>query len=133
MGQELQGRFGIRSAKMRQEAERFLRETLNCEVDFGALIRDLGTAQRKLVQIARALVDNQAKIVVFDEPTAPLASAEIAHLFQAISGLKRRGIAIVYVSHYLGEITSICDRVTVFRNGQDVGVIDDVGPATPPA
>ena len=132
MGQELQGRFGIRSRRMRQEAERFLKESLNCEISSGALIRDLGLAQRKLVQIARALVDNQAKIVVFDEPTAPLASAEIDQLFQAISLLKQRGIAMIYVSHYLGEITAICDRVTVFRNGQNVGVIDNVGPNDAP-
>ncbi len=132
MGQELQGWLGIRSAKMRREAERFLKETLNCEIDGRALIRDLGTAQRKLVQIARALIDNQAKIVVFDEPTAPLVSTEIAQLLQAITRLKQRGIAIIYVSHYLGEITSICDRVTVFRNGQDVGVIDNVGPNDTP-
>ena len=57
---------------MGQEAERFLKESLNCEISGGALIRDLGVAQRKLVQIARALIDNRAKIVVFDEPTAPL-------------------------------------------------------------
>ena len=132
MGQELQGRFGIRSRRMGQEAERFLKESLNCEISGGALIRDLGVAQRKLVQIARALIDNRAKIVVFDEPTAPLASAEIDQLFHAISLLKQRGIAMIYVSHYLGEITAICDRVTVFRNGQDVGVIDNVSPKDAP-
>ena len=132
MGQELQGPFGLRTRTMRRAAEQFLEEALNARISGGALVRDLGVAERKLVQIARALIDEQAKIVVFDEPTAPLASAEIEQLFEAIARLKRRGIAMIYVSHYLGEITSICDRVTVFRNGRDVGVIDDVGPNDAP-
>ena len=133
MGQELQGRFGIRSRRMGQEAERFLKESLNCEISGGALIRDLGVAQRKLVQIARALIDNRAKIVVFDKPTAPLASAEIDQLFHAISLLKQRGIAMIYVSHYAGRNhRDLLNRVTVFRNGQDVGVIDNVSPKDAP-
>jgi len=89
------------------------------------LIRDLGVAERKLVQIARALIDDQARIVVFDEPTGPLASNEVEQLFRAIRRLRDRGIAIIYVSHYLGEITELCDRVTVFRNGRDVAVLTD--------
>ncbi|MDR3375684.1 MAG: sugar ABC transporter ATP-binding protein [Ancalomicrobiaceae bacterium] len=127
MGQEQQGWFGIKSRAMNEAAERFLEETLNAEIRGRTLVRDLGIAHRKLVQIARALIDNQARVVVFDEPTAPLASAEIDQLFDAIARLKAHGISMIYVSHYLGEITSICDRVAVFRNGRDVGVIDDIG------
>jgi ribose transport system ATP-binding protein len=132
MGQELQGPFGIRSRLMCREAEGFLDEALNARIRGRTLIRDLGIAERKLVQIARALIDKRAKIVVFDEPTAPLASAEIDRLFEAMARLRRRGISMIYISHYLGEITSICDRVTVFRNGQDVGVIEDVKPSDAP-
>jgi ribose transport system ATP-binding protein len=132
MGQELQGPLGVRSTTMRRAAEQFLEEALNARISGRALVRDLGLADRKLVQIARGLVDDKAKIVVFDEPTAPLASAEIEQLFAAIGRLKQRGIAMIYVSHYLGEITSICDRVTVFRNGRDVGVVDGVGPKDAP-
>ena len=65
---------------------------------------------------------------MFDEPTAPLASGEIERLFAAIRRLKQRGIAMIYVSHYLGEITSICDRVTVLRNGRNVQTFDAVSP-----
>lgn len=127
MTQELAGPIGLRRREMRQRAERFLEESLGARLDGSALIRDLGPAERKLVQIARALIDGQARIVVFDEPTAPLAAAEIDRVFAAIEGLKRAGIAILYVSHYLAEITAICDRVTVFRNGLDVGVVEDIG------
>jgi ribose transport system ATP-binding protein len=128
MGQELQGPFGLRTRTMRRAAESFLEETLNARIDPLTLVRDLGVAERKLVQIARALVDDKAKIVVLDEPTAPLANAEIEHLFSVIARLKQRGIAMIYVSHYLSEIAAICDRVTVLRNGRDVGVVDPVGP-----
>ena len=126
MGHELTGPLGLRRAAMRRRAERVLADDLGAPIDGGTLIRDLGPAERKLVQIARALVDEGARLVVFDEPTAPLAAAEIDRVFAAIERLRDSGIAILYVSHYLGEITAICDRVTVFRNGCDVGVIDDV-------
>lgn len=126
MGQEWSGPLGLQRRKMRKKAERFLKDALNIELSGKALIRDLGIAQRKLVQIARALIDEQATLVVFDEPTAPLASADTEQVFKAIRRLHERGITIIYVSHYLGEITQLCDRVTVFRNGADVAVMEDV-------
>lgn len=129
MGHELTGAFGLRRAQMRERAERVLADDLGAPLDGRTLIRDLGPAERKLVQIARALVDEGARLVVFDEPTAPLAAAEIDRVFDAIERLRSAGIAILYVSHYLGEITAICDRVTVFRNGRDVGVLDEVDDA----
>jgi len=130
LGQELRTRWmGIDRREMCKRAEAFLLESLNAEMDSRRLIRDLTVAERKLVQIARALIDEQAKMVVFDEPTAPLASDEIEQVFKAIRRLKKQGISMIYVSHYLGEITEICDRVTVFRNGENVAVLDDINPA----
>lgn len=126
MGQELQGGLGLSSRKMRQQAEKFLSESLNCDLDGNALIRTLGPAEKKLVQIARALIDDKAQLVVFDEPTAPLASGETEQVFNAIRRLKERGISMIYVSHYLGEITELCDEVTVFRNGTDVAVLKEI-------
>lgn len=126
MGQELQGVLGLASRRMRRQAETFLRESLNCDLDGATLIRTLGPAEKKLVQIARALIDDQASLVVFDEPTAPLASGETEQVFKAIRRLKERGISMIYVSHYLGEITELCDEVTVFRNGTDVAVMDNI-------
>lgn len=129
MGQELtSGWMGIDKRGMRAKAEAFLKEALNVEIAAHRLIRDLSVAERKLVQIAHALIDDQAKMVVFDEPTAPLASDEVEQVFKAIKKLKQRGISMIYVSHYLGEITEICDRVTVLRNGSDVAVVEEVGP-----
>lgn len=126
MGQELQSTLGLSSRRMRRKAEKFLQESLNCDLDASTLIRTLGPAEKKLVQIARALIDDRAQLVVFDEPTAPLASGETEQVFKAIRRLKERGISMIYVSHYLGEITELCDDVTVFRNGTDVAVIKDI-------
>lgn len=129
LGQERTDRFGgLAKRRMRREAEAFLRDVLECRLDGGTLIRDLGIAERKLVQIAAALIDGKARLVVFDEPTAPLAAAETGRLFNAIRNLKARGVSILYVSHYLGEIVDICDRVTVFRNGRHVAVLEAPDP-----
>lgn len=130
LGQERSGRFGLDRKGMRRDAEAFLRDMLGIDLPGNRLIRDLGTAERKLVQIARALIDGAAKFVVFDEPTAPLASDEVETVMHAIRRLKEQGIAILYVSHYLSEITDICDRVTVFRQGKTVGVFDDISDAS---
>ncbi|NOY55681.1 MAG: sugar ABC transporter ATP-binding protein [Actinobacteria bacterium] len=129
MGQEKSGLFGIQKRAMRAAAEAFLHDALRADIDGNALIRALSVADRKLVQIARALIDGQARLVVFDEPTAVLPAADVDSVFESIRVLKERGIAMVYVSHYLAEITEICDRVTVFRNGRTVGVVDDAAEA----
>jgi len=126
MGQEQHGAFGLARRAMRRQAEHFLRESLNCELNGNTLIRSLGPAEKKLVQIARALIDDKASLVLFDEPTAPLASRETEQVFQAIRRLQERGISMIYVSHYLGEITALCDEVTVFRNGASVAVLSDI-------
>ncbi|WP_454878162.1 sugar ABC transporter ATP-binding protein [Serratia inhibens] len=128
VGQERRNRWlGLDKRGMRHDAERFLLQVLDTRLDGNRLIRDLSIAERKLVQIARALIDGQAQLVVFDEPTAPLEARESQLLFNAIARLKRRGIAIIYVSHYLTEIAQICDRVTVFRNGRNVGTLQQLG------
>ena len=130
MAQETADWTGLKTAQMRRKTEKFLSESLAVEISGKKLIRDLSTAERKLVQIARALIDGKAKIVVFDEPTAPLASGEVEMLMKAIAQLKASGISILYVSHYLDEITDICDRVTVFRQGKNVAVFDTITKAS---
>lgn len=130
MGHEISGLGGINKKEMRTRAEQTLREVLGVEIDGRTLIRDLSPAERKLVQISRALVNEGARLVVFDEPTAPLAASEVDKVLGAIRRLKEQDIATLYVSHYLGEITELCDRVTVFRDGTDVGSIDEVTDST---
>lgn len=128
MGQEISGPTGLDFKAMRARATETLEHSLGVNLNPKSLIRDLSPAERKLVQIARALVREGARLIVFDEPTAPLAAAEVQKVLDAVRRLRESGIAVLYVSHYLGEITELCDRVTVFRNGSDVGVVDPVTP-----
>jgi ribose transport system ATP-binding protein len=108
---------------MRRSAQDFLADYLGLDLDARRLVRDLGPAERKLVQIARALVDGEARLAVLDEPTAPLAATEVERVFAAVRRLRDRGIATLYVSHYLSEIHALCDQVTVLREGRDVGTL----------
>jgi ABC-type sugar transport system ATPase subunit len=83
------------------------------------LVRRLGIAQQQLVEIARAL-SREAKLIVMDEPTATLTTAEQRTLFATVAELKAAGVAIIFISHHLEEVFEICDRVTVMRDGHVV-------------
>jgi len=84
---------------------------------------DLTVAQMQLVEIAKATSQN-ADILVLDEPTSPLTDHETGILFRIIQSLKARGVTIIYISHRMGEIFRIADRVTVLRDGQKVVTMD---------
>jgi ribose transport system ATP-binding protein len=124
LGQEvtLKGFPLLNDRKMVTAAEQFVEETLNIKIPGKALIRDLSVSQQQLVQVAKALMAKPS-IIAFDEPTAPLARREVERLFEVISTLKSQGITIIYISHYLQEISEICDRVTVLRNGKTVDTL----------
>ncbi len=80
----------------------------------------LNAAESKIVEIAKVISRN-VKIIVLDEPTAALPEKETEMLFQLIYSLKKNGMSIIYISHYLDEIFQIADRITVLRNGENVG------------
>jgi ribose transport system ATP-binding protein len=84
------------------------------------LVRDLPLAQRQLVQIARALLDDR-KVVIFDEPTAVLANDEVAALLAVVRQLRDAGAAVLYISHRLDEVEALADRITVLRDGAMIG------------
>ena len=87
------------------------------------LIRNLTTAQQKILQITRALAQ-KASVLVLDEPTAALVKREVDSLFGVLRRLRDDGIAIIFISHYMQEIEALCDEVTVMRNGAVVGTVD---------
>ncbi|TCT90870.1 monosaccharide ABC transporter ATP-binding protein (CUT2 family) [Gibbsiella quercinecans] len=125
LGQEYRRAGGwLNRRRMIAATEAFFRSTWQLNIDARRLIRDLSLAERKLVQIARALIDGAARLVVFDEPTAPLEAHEASLVSAAIVRLREQGIAILYISHYLNEIAALCDRATVLRNGEVVGYPD---------
>lgn len=86
-------------------------------IDPKTLVRDLTSAQRQIVEIAKAVTKNP-RILIMDEPTAPLTVAEIDILMKIIALLKSQGTTIIYISHRLEEIFRISDRVSVFRDGR---------------
>ncbi|MBW7922818.1 MAG: sugar ABC transporter ATP-binding protein [Rubellimicrobium sp.] len=86
----------------------------------GTLARRLSPAEGQLVEIARALSEN-SRVLIMDEPTTSLSGPEIERLFGIVRELKSRGMAIVFVSHWLEEVFAIADRVTVLRDGHMIG------------
>jgi ribose transport system ATP-binding protein len=109
----------------RRELIRRTREvlaSLDLQIDPEAAIKHLGVAQQQMVEIAKAL-SLDARLIIMDEPTATLTSHEIDRLFEAIDRLKRRGVAIVYVSHRLDEVKAIGDRATILRDGAYIGTV----------
>lgn len=109
----------ISRAELRRAAAARLAE-LDVAIDPDARIADLGVAEQQMVEVAKALsVD--ARILVMDEPTSALTDREIERLFKVIRTLRSRGVAIIYISHRMEELFQIGDRVTVLRDGRNVG------------
>jgi ribose transport system ATP-binding protein len=111
--------FSIDWEKCNEESKRIL-SRVGLDIEPTTLISDLKIAQQQMVEIAKALSKN-ARIIVMDEPTAPLTQREIENLFAVIQELKADGVSIIYVSHRLAEIKQICDRITFLRDGKYVG------------
>ncbi len=94
-------------------------ESLNFHVDPLALVETLGTAKRLMVEITRAVRQN-AKIIIFDEPTASLTPEEIQHLFHLLNRLRNDNIAIIFISHAIEEALQMADRITILRDGKRI-------------
>jgi ABC-type sugar transport system ATPase subunit len=85
-------------------------------------VAKLGVAERQVVQIAKA-ISLKVEILIMDEPTAALTDTEVETLFNLIRQLREEGVSIIYISHRLDEVLSIADRITVLRNGKNIGTI----------
>ncbi|HEX3359315.1 MAG TPA: sugar ABC transporter ATP-binding protein [Tepidisphaeraceae bacterium] len=118
LGQEPAGPMPgtIDAAAIRSQAQRVL-DYLQFDLPIDEPVDQLSAASQVMVEIARAIHRN-AKLLVFDEPTASLGNKEVDALFAVISDLKRRGLGVIYISHRLAELPRICDRVTVLRDGR---------------
>jgi len=122
LGREPRGRFGrVDWARMRREAKTLLDE-LGVQVDLGVPVMNLGVALQQMVALARA-VSLKAVLVVMDEPTSSLDTAEVRVLFDVIRRLQQSGVGIVYISHRMEEIFALSNRVTVLRNGRLVATV----------
>ncbi len=115
----------VRRRAMRETAAAAIAR-IGVSLDLDAFVADLPIAQRQLVAICRAMAAD-ARLVIMDEPTASLTRREVDALLALAIALKRRGIAVMFVSHRLDEVLEIADRVTVLRNGERVGTYDASG------
>jgi ribose transport system ATP-binding protein len=119
IGHERRGAFGLLDhGKKRQDAIDLLKR-LGVEIDPDARVSELSVADQQMVEIAKALV-HKVKLLILDEPTAVIAGKEVELLFGRLRALRDDGVAIIYISHRLEEIFELCDRVTVFKDGQFV-------------
>jgi ABC-type sugar transport system ATPase subunit len=91
-------------------------------IDLKAKIATVPLAQRQLVEIAKAL-SHDLKVLVLDEPTAPLTNEDTIHLFEILNRLRAQGISIIFITHRLKEVITYCDQGTVLRNGKTIGTV----------
>lgn len=106
----------VDQARQREQTRRLI-ERLQQPIDPDDLVGDLRIGQQQIVEIARALAQEK-RILIMDEPTSALSSAEVEVLFEVIKDLKAQGVAIIYISHRLDELLQIGDYVTVLRDGR---------------
>jgi ABC-type sugar transport system ATPase subunit len=112
---------GIDRATMRAETQNILNQ-LDLKIDPDTPLDQLNPAQQQMVEVAKALALN-ARVLIFDEPTAALTEAETNTLFRVIRQLRQQGKGIIYISHRLHEIFALADRVTVLRDGEGRGTL----------
>ncbi len=113
-------RFGLISWRKAQALARQRLKRLNLDIDTERPLGFYSVAIQQLIAIARALEDD-TRVLVLDEPTASLDSDETELLFQIVRDLKSRGIAIVFITHFIDQVYQIADRISVLRNGRMVG------------
>ncbi|WP_036696471.1 sugar ABC transporter ATP-binding protein [Paenibacillus taiwanensis] len=106
----------VKPSSIRMEAERACQE-LGVALPLHKKVGELSLAEKQMVLIARTLVE-QAKVVIFDEPTAPLSQEEAETLFRVMRTMRDRGIIVIFITHRLPEVFAECDRVTVMRDGR---------------
>lgn len=120
LGNERNRGIFLDKSAMRGEARAQL-AALKMPLDVDKAVSDLSVAEKQMVEIAKAMVLD-ARILIFDEPTTTLTAVEVQHLFALMRKLKEQGVTMIFISHKLGEVLSICDRVTVLRDGILVSV-----------
>jgi rhamnose transport system ATP-binding protein len=122
-GRELTGRGSVLLEREMRLRTRDLLARLHLSLPPDAPMERLSAAHCQLVQVARALAFD-CRVLVLDEPTTALTTAEADHLFRVLDDLKERGVTILYVSHRLPEVFRLCDRITVLRDGQYAGTYE---------
>jgi ribose transport system ATP-binding protein len=122
LGREISRNGRLAKGEMRRACAAIL-EKLGFAIDPDAKVRTLRRAHQQMVEIAKALL-RQARVIIFDEPTASLADQEAELLFRIIETLKAEGLGIIYISHRMAEIDRLADCVTVLRDGRNICTLE---------
>jgi ribose transport system ATP-binding protein len=110
-----------KKAMAQKAAEIFTQFDIN--IDPNAMVSGLTVGYRQIVEIVKAL-STSAKLIVMDEPSAPLTNAEVEHLYAIVKKLKATGVTIIYISHRLDEVLHLSDRITVMRDGEKIETVN---------
>jgi len=116
LGRPIRKGIIIDKAAMEQEAKKAF-EQLHIKIDPKALVKNLTVGYQQMIEIAKA-IQQDAKILIMDEPSAPLTSAEVESMFEVVELLRKKGVSIIYISHRLEEIYRLSDRIVVLRDGE---------------
>ncbi len=117
LGRWIKNRFGFVDWSLMNRQSQQVIDKFQLHVDAKARICDLPVAMQAMVTISKISVNDEIRLVIFDEPTALLENDKVEILFNFIRELKQQGIAVIYISHRLEEIIDICDTVTVLKDG----------------
>jgi len=122
-------RFGLLHPSAYDDARAILDEVGATGISLSARASELSLAERQLVEIAKALF-RKPRLLILDEATSALTSRHVETIFDVLRDLKRRGVAILFISHRMHEVDAIADRISVFRNGRHIDTFD-VGTRSP--
>ena len=122
LGREPNQKGIIRESELREEASKYLKR-VGLDLPTDTITGTLPIGKQQLVEIAKAL-SCDARVLIMDEPTSSLSQKETETLFDVVKGLRDQGISVIYISHRLGEVIELSDRVTVFRDGENAGDLE---------
>lgn len=127
LGEEITNKTGLVDKKAEIARAQEVLDGMGVKISATALVADLETAKKQLVEIAKALLF-QSELIIMDEPTTALNNQEINNLFTIMRGLKEQDVSFIYISHKMPEIFTICDKYTVLRDGRfiETGLIRDI-------
>ena len=122
LGKEI-SKFGIVSDKAEKTQIQELIDRYGFPLKATDIVETLSVAQKQMVEILKALATD-SRLIIMDEPTASLSSRESELLYKIINQLRDKGVSIIYISHRLEEVFNLSDRITILRDGKNVGVIE---------
>lgn len=122
LGNKLGHKFYKDRKQMNTETKKVLEE-LGLDIDPDMMVSLLSTGQQQMVEIAKSMIKN-CKVLIMDEPTASLSSAETENLLKMVNTLKEKGVTILYISHRLEEVFQISDRISIMRDGHYIKTVN---------